>query len=443
MSKAAKLAPQPGWRDLPSGGKYRRDPANPGYGWVACPDCPKVRYVRVPSDGSKNLPKFTGRDQSCENKHRDWGERPTKYEYPTVDQRLGEDGSEAFWSQRKGMWVPVKCGACEITRDMLACIVMRPGSTGLHRGCIGLARRRPNSGMYPAFTGTLPLPQGTKALLSDRLPGNRHKIGIECRGCFKETGQVKYVLDKQIISYVRWLHGVYALTLWHQAGETTVWLWPYLKRFFYLKRMFYWDELCSDCCRERGSLDRLTTDQTAESGTVTRFSKVDENGMVEVAYINPEFRCGCVRPVKREDAVTHWRKFPIVCRECHNDPIKYHLKLAAASKIEATSGNGGEQNQITSTENGSKNTWGGERNKYWTDERSDQLLTQYDGMLLRIKDKDPNLPEEVKAKLKERGNKPSDVALEHIAQQFEHRSLDYLRQTILPKARKARRQRGS
>jgi hypothetical protein len=51
---------------LPSGGLAQRDPRNPRYGWVICPDCekPEERYIPIPH-GGQDFERFTGRCRDC------------------------------------------------------------------------------------------------------------------------------------------------------------------------------------------------------------------------------------------------------------------------------------------------------------------------------------------------------------------------------------------
>src|SRR5215213_4790030 len=322
---------------LRSGGKLRRDPDNPRFGWVTCPDCPEPegggpkeeRYTCIPTYGSKKLADFAGRCRPCENRSRKT--HTSKKQYPTEDQPLGAYGSFAYWTKRGNKWVPIKCGVCGKPHRVTIFSAVQQGCTGLHKKCF--LEVCPLNTMYRYEPL---LPKGTKALFNVRATGNRHKVGIECRGCFKETQQVKYVWDKHLLSYLHGIIGVYALLRWQDSGDATLWgvLW------LYLKRIRFWDELCSDCVRKRGrSLSKFTKKLMAPSGTTTDFE--DEiNGEVLVVYENPQIGCECERRVKRDDAISHWKKYPAVCRDHHNDPVAY---LERRMEIERRLGNVGVQ----------------------------------------------------------------------------------------------------
>jgi hypothetical protein len=273
------------------------------------------------------MEKYAARCMPCENRRR-WAiikltgakrrERsyfPTKYKYPTENLLIGDYGSEALWSKyRGGRFVSVTCGLCRREHPIVASVAIKPGCTGLHKECF--LQVYPLNVMY---THEPILPKGTKVLFHVRAQRNRHKVGIECRGCFNETRQIKYAWDKHIQSYIHGVIGVYALLRWKEFEDATLWcrLWAYLKR------ILFWDELCSDCVRKRGrSLNKFADKQIAPSGTVVYFD--DEiNGEVRVSYENPIRGCGCERRVKRDDAVSHWRKYPTVCFNHHNHPEAY------------------------------------------------------------------------------------------------------------------------
>lgn len=288
---------------LPRGGKLRRDPNRARHGWVTCPDCPepkKERYVRVPAHGSAKLQTYSGRCTSCENRRRwaiakstgeKWCERvdyyPARHKYPTKDIPIGDYGSQALWSKyRGGRYVSVKCGECREEHPIIASVALKPGRTGVCKECY-----RKVLSSQKKYTHEQMLPKGTKVLWHTRAPGQRHKVGIECRGCFKETGQIKFVGDKQIQNHV--------------------------------KGLLYWDELCSDCVRKRGrSLRKFTTAQTAPSGTVTHFENV-VNGEVLIVYGNPDKGCGCERWVDRDTAASWWKRYPAVCKIHYSNPADY------------------------------------------------------------------------------------------------------------------------
>jgi hypothetical protein len=231
---------------------------------------------------------------------------PWKYKYPTTAQLVGDYGSIADWSRLeratvkgKGSMVPVQCGVCGVELKERACVILgKPHYQGLHKECFLKVRPLNTLWIHEEM-----LSKGTKVLFHKRALNNRHKVGIECRGCFKETGQVKYVGDNQIQNHI--------------------------------KGKLYWDELCSDCVRKRGrSLRKFTTAQTAPSGTVTHFENVVD-GKVLVVYCNPDKGCGCERWVDRDTASSWWKRFPAVCRFHHNHPEAYAELLQARQ----TSGN--------------------------------------------------------------------------------------------------------
>jgi hypothetical protein len=183
-----------------------------------------------------------------------------------------------------------------------------------------------------AYTFELLLPQGTRILYRNRAKNDRHKIEFECRECFKESRQVKYVKDNQLGSYVRGVLGVYALLLWVETGNALAWS----RLCLYLKRIRYWDELCSDCASARGSLLKFTGRVASSSGTATYFND-EEDGKVLVVYEDLKDGCGCKRRVNRETAISWCRRYPAVCKY-HRNHFHEYLELIQARQV-----TGGEQ----------------------------------------------------------------------------------------------------
>jgi len=79
---------------------------------------------------------------------------------------------------------------------------------------------------------------------------------------------------------------------------------------------------------------------------------------------------------------------------------------------------------------------GGAHNVKWTPERRAELLRHYEDAYKKVKGQDSSLPENVREKIKLKGYKPSDIALDYAAEQLGVESSEYLRRTVLPAARR-------
>src|ERR1700755_177290 len=99
-------------------------------------------------------------------------------------------------------------------------------------------------------------PRGTKALYHTRDTQQRHKVAIECRGCFAETGERKFVFHLTLRRYTSGLILILALVRWQESGDAFLWSAVYRAAGL----VCFWDELCPDCRAARGSLLKVAAD---------------------------------------------------------------------------------------------------------------------------------------------------------------------------------------
>jgi hypothetical protein len=155
-------------------------------------------------------------------------------------------------------------------------------------------------------------------------------------------------------------------------------------------------------------------------------------------------------------SIIHWgerdpqspNRAPVTCRVCGNKRMTTIQKRkgwtgicfehrGAASLLEiietATLNSNGQKNG-----GAEKKQRGGAHNVKWTPELRARLLTIYEEILLKVRNRDSSLPKDVIHKASLRGNKPSDVALEYAALCLKVESNEYLRRNVLPEARKER-----
>lgn len=102
---------------------------------------------------------------------------------------------------------------------------------------------------------------------------------------------------------------------------------------------------------------------------------------------------------------------------------------------------GSQNDQKNRSTLGAEKKRGGSRNVKWTAISRAELLRCYEELLSKIKKMDETLSDDVKEKLKLRGNKPSDIALDYAAECLNVEPNEYLRRTVLPEARRERDRR--
>jgi hypothetical protein len=363
----------------------------------------------------------------------------SRLSYPTENWVL-DNGGEVLWlegvfSTPKGgaLRVYFLCAArrflgdgCEGRGEARASHVLRRrGRTfsALHEECYRNILGRPGADRFVTVTkplsfGEFPLPQGTVAILHKRAPnpGKKFaKIAIKCRGCYDESkDNLKYTNSLNLRLYAKGcvMRGLAVVGFAHTEDKTT-WcrVWPHLNRFR------YWSELCRECVKKRGSVDRFTGWKTSPSGTKVFFPE-DRNAPAQVHYA----LCKCVKEVSRNTAINNYDELAAACRTHTGELLKQMALNGTGQK------NGGEE----------KGPHDGSRNLKWTPELKADLLARYEDFLRRIKDEDATLPDEVKRKLQLRGNKPSDIALDYVAEQMGVESNEYLRRTVLRDARRDR-----
>ncbi len=187
-----------------------------------------------------------------------------------------------------------------------------------------------------------------------------------------------------------------------------------------------WRGLCSPCVKLPYRRTLKGTYKNALGATIY-FDKSPHDGNKAWVGCPNNSTCGGLeqRRVDKYNIDTQ----PFYCSKCLSRTRSSNLTEAWSLKL----GSGNLQ-----SEQPEKGTWGGERKTYWTKERRQDLLTLYEETLKRIKEKDSGLPEEIKAKLRLRGNKPSEIALEYAAMDFKDASIEYLRRDVLTKARQER-----
>lgn len=291
---------------------------------------------------------------------------PIKLDYPT------EDIKPFHWSERNGKWVDATCPGCKERHPVRATAALRGKHCGFHKECRLQNRRLTGDepvGPYGSiFHHDIPdpdnpdkravtcgwckgtwyaywqsnqgrkkyswicpecwprelaheqlLPKGSKVLYHTRAQDNGQRVAFECRGCFNRTGELKYATQQSIDRYIKAWVGVLALTQWVEARDGTLWcqVWRYIKL------MQFWDELCGDCVRERGSLSKNTEDKVSKkSGTVTLFSYA-EGGMVPVVAE----LCKCLWWTTEVNAVNNWDIYVEVCPYHQRRPREIRARL--------------------------------------------------------------------------------------------------------------------
>ncbi|MDQ1591718.1 MAG: hypothetical protein QOG71_2345 [Pyrinomonadaceae bacterium] len=232
---------------------------------------------------------------------------PAKLAYPTKDLEMA-DGQILHWTRlcRPTLYwmVPFSCPIHNRERLVPASVALRPGFNQLCLECLLI---------NPPWMHTHEqvLPKGTKVLFHRRAKGNNYKVAIECHGCFKEVGEIKYVQYQTIFSYIKGLIAVLALVHWAGDEDAKSWLrlWPHLK---FIK---YWSELCADCRRGLPSYKKFTTDKENVNGAIIQFSQ-EKDAMV------PVFHPTCQHTVwkKRGTARSHWNEYFDICFPCQRAP---------------------------------------------------------------------------------------------------------------------------
>jgi hypothetical protein len=238
---------------------------------------------------------------------------PNRLSYPKRNVQT-ENGGEILWSEGVflskdgGLMVGFWCAAKRILSDgcpgkgeAQARRVLKLGRSfrALHADCYrrirGMANCESVVKVYrPRRTDELLLPKGTKVLYHTRRPENSHLVGIECRGCFKDTGKIKYIQDSTINHYVN--------------GRQN------------------WDELCSDCVRARGSLSKLKEDRVSKkSETVILFrscrAQVEVNGEAVEMVGGVASTCKCLWFTTEVNAVNNWDTYLEVCPDCQRPGV--------------------------------------------------------------------------------------------------------------------------
>jgi hypothetical protein len=101
-----KAIAQSEWIDLAGGGKVRRDPQNPLWGWQICPDCeePVERYVMLGSPGSHHFQNLTG---LC---HKHGSQRAARKRSPLKGKQKHASGAHFLFDDYDGIDEPnIKC----------------------------------------------------------------------------------------------------------------------------------------------------------------------------------------------------------------------------------------------------------------------------------------------------------------------------------------------
>jgi len=318
---------------------------------VTCELCGKEHQVKA---SQARRARFKGRHAEC------YLNRKLKGKKREV---LPDYGSIVDWPNHKGELVPVKCGVCKKWDEVRASEARRSGYKGLHAKCYQKIRKHTGSvkigkegsifhhdmpdpadpskrgitcgrckkiwyssprygkallefpGICPTckprqHAGEVILPKGTKVFFDldkrERQGGttSTDKVIIECRGCFKETGKLKKVWLSQVTRYMR--------------GQDT------------------WDELCGECVRKRGPLDKLNTDKIAPSGTITQFGRENEKGEVPIIYK----LCGCERWTAKQNGISNWKKWVDTCPAHQRDRAGLHALLIEQTSHNLENGNG-------------------------------------------------------------------------------------------------------
>lgn len=256
---------------------------------------------------------------------------PKKHDYLSEDVTL-DGGRKVLWTtlrRTKGVgWeVEVDCLA-HPRRWVRACDAFKSDFNALCRECI---REDPPW----KRTGELLLPKGTNILFDLRENGEPRRIGLQCRGCFKRTGEVKYVDTSNLYRYIKGrLVCVLAMVGVAHAEDKTAWcrLWPALDR------LYFWDELCSDCVTDRGSLSKHTHDKVSKKSlTVTMFSLEDKE--TEMVPIVSEL-CKCLRWAPRDSAMNNWDIYEAICPYHQRRPRALAERLAFLGPPENWDSNG-------------------------------------------------------------------------------------------------------
>lgn len=206
---------------------------------------------------------------------------PSNLTYPTekvtLDNPAEIDWPQIFSSKGKGILVPVKCPACRQWHNVRASACLKQDFRGLHARCYNEIRKASKTeglvrkiGGKRIYTGDMLLPKGSKVRFDVRRNDDSKQVAFECRGCFNETGQLKYTELSALVKYIK--------------GQVN------------------WRELCEECCRAVGSPWRHTEDKKSKkSETITLFSQ-EKDGMIPVLAET----CRCIWWTTRENAINNW-----------------------------------------------------------------------------------------------------------------------------------------
>jgi hypothetical protein len=198
------------------------------------------------------------------------------------------------------------------------------------------------------YTGEKLLRRGTNVLFDKRRfvetasGKGYYKVAIQCRGCFKATGEEKYVNLGMVTKYM--------------AGTNKK----------------HYDELCGDCVRERGSLKKSTY-KRSDSGTEFFFPR-ETDKPVRIVYA----RCRHEYQTSWSTAINAWKKWSDICPACQKDRDAYDARILELAGLNVE--NGSEQ------QNGNREKRKTGR-KPITDAEYEQLITGIRRTVLSLRDK--------------------------------------------------------
>lgn len=295
------------WNALPNGAKYRRDPDNPRYGWVLCPDCAKERYRIISREGTVPFQHFTGRCSSC---------GCTRGQQRRVDARRGRivrlsDGGIARRDTEDPRYGWVACPDCPEPKKERRVII--PSNAERLQNFTGRCHRH-GVAHRKKLKGRLRHPSGAYFLF-DKLDGIEDPnvcVWVECPNPDKNLNCEG--------EYIGWKYN------WYRQKVPC---------------------LCGSCVSApgRGHRSRLITDNLdlfdgpgGTSGTLILYAQGDEQGKIPVKYR----LCGDIIRFPRDSIrsrlhahKTGKQPWPSCCKPCSARPADVIERLA-----QATIGNG-------------------------------------------------------------------------------------------------------
>jgi hypothetical protein len=125
-------------------------------------------------------------------------------------------------------------------------------------------------------------------------------VPIECRGCFKQTGQLKLFGFDTIRSYMK--------------GRSK------------------WDELCRECAKMRGPSNKISYRKIGNSTEF--FFPAEMDRPVRIVY----GRCRHEREVSRVTVKGNILRWPAICPNCKRDPEAYRVRMQELAEKRSFSG---------------------------------------------------------------------------------------------------------